>query len=179
MSKKTAIFIFSVLFFAGCGNSATQKQQTANTAKNGDESFVVSGHSQSQETNRPQNGAAQSSTVQKSETKTKWTQGGTPIDVSEFDAEIARVEKNLKAKSKDEQAKKFLAEAYLKRAVVLTDARQYASALGDYRRVLRHDAANEDAKTWIKKIIEIYDGLNKEAPNEGEEPPPLPFQNKG
>ncbi len=181
MLKNFAIFSFSVLFFAGCSGAA-QKTATTNAnvsaSETADDSPVISGHSQPSNLN----GAAQNSAavvVPKSETKTKWTQSGNPVDTSEFDAEIARAEKNLKPKPKDAQARKFTAEAYLKRAIVLTDARQYASALGDYRRVLKYDAENEDAKTWIKQIIEIYDGMNKEAPSEGEEPPPLPFEKKG
>lgn len=176
MLKKSTIFIFSILFLIGCGGDA-QKATNANVSasKAADDSHIVSGHSPSNDSGAPQNSAVQ---VPKSEAKSRWTQGGTPVDVSEFNEEIARAEKNLKAKSKDEQAKKFLAEAYLKRAVVLTDARQYASALGDYRRVLKYDAKNEDAQKWIKQISEIYDGLNKQAPGEGEEPPPLPFEKK-
>jgi tetratricopeptide (TPR) repeat protein len=79
------------------------------------------------------------------------TQSGTPIDTSEYDQEITKAEKASKAKPKDEQAKKALAEGYLKRAIALTEARQYASALGDYRRVLKLDENNEEAKKWIRK----------------------------
>ena len=84
-------------------------------------------------------------------------------------------EKALSAKANDNTSKKALSSAFYKRAVALTEARQYASALGDYRRALKYDAANADAKEWVEKIIMIYDGLRKESPKEGEEPPPLPF----
>lgn len=117
-----------------------------------------------------------STVVPKSETKTKWTQSGNPIDTSEFDAEIAKAEKNLKAKPKDAAAKKALSEAYVKRGVALTGARQYASALGDYRRTLKLDPNNEEAKNGMDTIIGIYESLNREYPKEGEEPPPLPFK---
>jgi hypothetical protein len=60
--------------------------------------------------------------------------------------------------------------------VALTDARQYASALGDYRRVLKYDPNNSEAKNWIEQIIGIYDSLGRESPKEGDEPPPLPFK---
>lgn len=181
MLKNFAIFGFSVLVFVGC-TAPLQPTATTNAnispQKTADDSPVISAHSQPSNLNdgAPQNSAV---VVPKSETKTKWTQSGNPVDVSEFDAEIARAEKNLKVKPKDAQARKSTAEAYLKRAVVLTDARQYASALGDYRRVLKYDAENEDAKNWIKQILEIYERMNKEAPSEGEEPPPLPFDKKG
>lgn len=108
--------------------------------------------------------------------KSKWTQGGDAFDTSEYDSAIAAAEKKLSGKPSDDAAKKALAEAYYKRAVALTDKRQYASALGDYRRTLKYDPSNPDAKEWIDKIIMIYDGLNKESPKEGEEPPPLPYK---
>jgi len=59
--------------------------------------------------------------------------------------------------------------------VALTDARQYASALGDYRRTLKYDPSNAEAKDWIERIVSIYDSINRESPKEGEEPPPLPM----
>ena len=106
--------------------------------------------------------------------KSKWTQGGEAFDTAELDKAVAAAEKSLSSKPADNGAKKALAEAYYKRAVALTDKRQYASALGDYRRALKYDPSNSDAKEWIDKIIMIYDSLNKDSPKEGEEPPPLP-----
>jgi tetratricopeptide (TPR) repeat protein len=108
--------------------------------------------------------------------KSHWTQGGTPIDTSKFDNDITSAEKIFKAKPKDAAAKQALSDAYLNRAMALTDARQYASALGDFRRALKYDPASEDAKTWIDQIIKIYDSMNKEYPKEGEEPPALPWK---
>ncbi len=121
---------------------------------------------------RPQNTIAHSTENQQipatqTGEKTKWTQGGEPIDTKEFDTAVKAAEKSGN--------KKTLSEAYYKRAVALTDARQYAAALGDYRRALKNDPANTEAKEWIDKIIMIYDGMNKEYPKEGEEPPALPF----
>ena len=107
--------------------------------------------------------------------RSHWTQGGNPIDTSKFDAAVTQAEKAAKGKSNDAAAKKALSEAYLNRAMALTDARQYASALGDFRRALKYDPSSEEAKTWIDQIIKIYDSMNKDYPKEGEEPPPLPF----
>lgn len=175
--KKFAVLSFTALLFAAC-NSANQ--QTVNTnvapnniAQNTTNSTVVSSHSENNSTVK-----TNSTSVPKSETKSKWTQSGEPIDVSKFDAEITKAEKDLKAKPNDETAKKSLAEAFVKRGIALTDARQYASALGDYRRALKLDANNEEAKKWIPQIIQIYDSINREYPKEGEEPPPLPFKEK-
>ena len=108
--------------------------------------------------------------------KSHWTQGGSPIDTEKFDTSIAAAEKTFKAKLKDAAAKQALSDAYLNRAMALTDARQYASALGDFRRALKYDPSSEEAKTWIDQIIKIYDSMNKEYPKEGEEPSPLPWK---
>lgn len=168
--KKIAVLSFSILFSAACG---TTSQQTVNVSpQSSNNSLTVS--SRSNDYSPPAN----QTVVPKSETKTKWTQSGNPIDTGEFDAEIAKAEKNLKAKPKDEAAKNALAEAYVKRGVALTEARQYASALGDYRRTLKLDAKNEEAKNGLEQIINIYESLNRDYPKEGEEPPPLPFTKK-
>jgi tetratricopeptide (TPR) repeat protein len=105
----------------------------------------------------------------------KWSQSGDPIDTARFDGVIAEAERAVKAKPNDEAAKKTLSQAYFDRADALTQARQYASALGDYRRSLKADPTNEDAKKWIDQIIGIYDMLKKDYPPEGQEPPPLPY----
>jgi tetratricopeptide (TPR) repeat protein len=107
--------------------------------------------------------------------KSKWTQSGDPIDTKEFDAAIASAEVALGKKPSDNAVKKALGAAYFNRAEALTKARQYASALGDYRRALKHDPSNAEAKDWIDKIIMIYGSINREYPKEGEEPEPLPF----
>jgi len=111
----------------------------------------------------------------KPDSQSRWTQSGDAIDMTEYDTAVMSAEKALTAKSSD-GAKKALAEAYLKRAVALTEARQYASALGDYRRTLKYDPENKEAKTWIDQITAIYTSINRAAPKEGEEPPPLPFK---
>jgi len=107
--------------------------------------------------------------------KGSWSQGGSPIDTASFDAAIAKAESNYKGKPGDQARALTLADAYVKRATALTEARQYASALGDYRKALKLDPNNSEAKKWVEEIIAIYDMLNKAYPAEGEEPPPLPF----
>jgi hypothetical protein len=166
--KKISILIVSIFVFTGC-NTANQQSVNVST-QSSNNSLIVSSHSTESQT-KPS-----ATVVPKSETKTKWTQSGDPIDTSKFDAEVAKAEKDLKAKSQDTSAKKALAESYINRGLALTDARQYASALGDYRRALKYDPDNQEAKKWINQIIGIYEGLNKEYPKDGEEPPPLPFK---
>ena len=169
--KKLVILIALTVFSIACGNTA----QTANvnvSLNNSNDSPIISSHSEiADNTTAAQN----SEIVPKSDTKTKWTQSGTPIDVKEYDAKIEKAEKDFKAKPKDEAAKKNLSEAYTARAVALTEARQYASALGDYRRALKYDAENTEAKSGRDVILSIYKSMNREFPAEGEEPPPLPY----
>ena len=107
--------------------------------------------------------------------KSHWTQSGDPIDTKKLDTTIAAAEVALRKSPNDAKAKKAAAKAYLDRANALTGARQYASALGDYRRVVKYDPSNEEAKNWIDQIVGIYSSMNRDAPKEGEEPPPLPF----
>ena len=123
-----------------------------------------------------ENPPPKSDTTSSSGEKSKWTQSGDPIDTKEFDSAIASAEVALGKKPSDTEAKKALASAYFKRAEALTGARQYASALGDYRRAVKHDPSNAEAKDWIDKIIMIYESINREYPKDGEEPPPLPFK---
>ena len=95
------------------------------------------------------------------------------IDTSEFDAKINRLEEQAKKKTNDEALRKQLAQAYLERGNALTQARQYQAALGDYRRTLRYDPANEEARYWSGTIIGILNQMNRPVPAEGAEPTPI------
>ncbi|MEO6588471.1 MAG: tetratricopeptide repeat protein [Pyrinomonadaceae bacterium] len=144
------------------------------TVKKSDELSTVSSHSQTKSDEQTPNVSA--TVVPKSDTKTKWTQSGNPIDTSGFDSEIKQLQDKMKANPKVEDLKKTLVDAYIQRGMALTEARQYASALGDYRKAQKLDPENEEAKKWIGQIISIYESINREYPKEGEEPPPLPFK---
>lgn len=161
------------MFTAACNSSAPQPLQNSNTntvpARNERTQTAIS-HTTENQTPPPGN------TTVPDGTKSKWTQSGNPIDTKKFDADVANTEKALKSKPNDETAKKAVADAYFVRAMALTDARQYASALGDFRKTIKHDPSNAEAKEWIDQIISIYNSINKEYPKEGEEPPPLPFK---
>lgn len=102
--------------------------------------------------------------------------GGDPIDTAKLDEEVTRAEKDLKNKPDDKAARASLAHAYLARAGALTKARQYRSALGDYRRTLKYDPQNEEALDMSERIVGIMKSMNREVPAEGEEPPPLPYK---
>ncbi len=174
----TVLLITAAFALAGCGNSAPEVSNTPvdNTATtSGGDLETVTAHS-ADRGNKVPAGSTESGAPGG---QTGWSRGGDPIDTTSFDAEIASAEKAFKASPASEPAKKALSAAYFKRGEALTQARQYAAALGDYRKAVKVDPSNADAKRWIDQIIVIYNGLNKEYPKEGEEPPPLEFKKAG
>jgi tetratricopeptide (TPR) repeat protein len=98
---------------------------------------------------------------------------GEAIDTSQYDARINQLEEQAKKKRDDAALRKQLAQAYLERGNALTQAKQYQAALGDYRRTLRYDPNNEEARNWADTIIGILKGMNREVPAEGAEPTPI------
>ncbi len=171
---KSAIIFLSAALAVGCANTGQPINSTANTApatpQKTEKIESVAAHTTENQPPKASNAVPTNTSGQ-----SKWTQSGDPIDTTALDSAIMSAEKALSGKPADAAAKKALGAAYFKRAVALTDARQYASALGDYRRTLKHDPANAEAKEWIERIIMIYSSINRSYPNEGEEPPPLPF----
>jgi hypothetical protein len=100
---------------------------------------------------------------------------GEAIDTSKYDEDIKRLEKQAEKRPADESARLALARAYLARGNALKDARQYRQALGDYRRALRYDPDNDEARQWAATIIDILRSMGREVPTEGNEPPPMPM----
>ncbi len=163
---KLPAICLSTIIAIGCSNAAKPVAQDTNTTKpaNTEKSQTAIAHTTENQTPPANAGGS------------KWKQSGDPIDTKVYDTAIATAEVAFKKKQDDAAVKKSLAEAYYKRADALTAARQYASALGDYRRTLKYDPSNKDAKDWIDKITMIYSSMNKEAPPEGQEPPPLTLE---
>ncbi len=167
--KFVIVFVFAA-FVAACDNAGKPVAQSNNlvpAAASTEKPQTAISHTTENQTpaNQPSSGA-----------KSKWTQGGEAFDTSKLDAAIMAAEKTLSGKPSDDAAKKALASAYLDRANALTEKRQYASALGDYRRTVKYDASNAEAKQWIEQITMIYASINRDSPKEGEEPPPLPYK---
>ena len=166
---KFIIITLLLLASFGCDSAGKPMPQNSNSepvASKNEKPQTAIAHSLENQTpnNAPQSGE-----------KSKWTQSGDPIDTKEFDSAIASAEVALGKKPADNEAKKALGAAYFNRAEALTKARQYAAALGDYRRALKYDPSNATAKEWIDQITMIYNSLKREAPQQGLEPPPLPF----
>ncbi len=106
----------------------------------------------------------------------RFSASGNPIDTEKFDKAIADAEAELKKKATDPKAKETAVNAYFERGFALTEARQYAAALADFRKALKLDPNHEESKKWEQQIIGIYNMMKKEYPKPGEEPPPLPFK---
>ena len=165
MTAKYLGLLVAAVFLTACDSAPpVVNTNSANAAQRPERTQTVTAHST--ENRQPPLAGSNSN-------QTKWTQSGTPIDAKELNAAIASADKELKAKPNDEDAKSALAESYFNRAMALTEARQYASALGDYRRVLKYNPDHEQARQWIDQILMIYNSMGREAPPEGKEPAPL------
>src|SRR5215203_3697046 len=168
--KVVPIFLLLVLAIA-CNRAAApvaNSERPINVAQQTNEAQSVLAHSSEGQPRKPMNTNGSGSG--------KTSPTGDPIDTSKFDEAIRDAEKNLKPKPTDTELKKTAAQAYFARGFALTEDRQYASALGDYRRAVKLDPDDEESKNWIDQIVSIYAMLQKTPPKEGQEPPPLPFK---
>jgi hypothetical protein len=103
------------------------------------------------------------------------TSGATSADkpslaTPELDAKIAKAEAKAKAAKASDADKKAAAAAYVERANVFYNAQQpmlYKFALGDFRRALRYDPSNAEAKTKMDEIVSIYQSMGRPVPNNG------------
>lgn len=98
------------------------------------------------------------------------------VDLSELTENIEKAKNDFGATQQDSKAKMKLATAYFERAFALTEAAQYRAALGDFRKGLKLNPNDKEAKKMHDQIIFIYQALGREVPKEGEEPSPLPFK---
>lgn len=173
----SGLLLISSLGFAASCSSAPQQTTNANTAaivtKANDNSPLIASSHGSKTAQTPPVSSSRNTGSSKAP-----MMGGnaTAIDTAKFDADIKQAEKDFKAKSKDEQAKKALAEAYARRAFALTEVAQYRAALGDFRKSLKLDPTNREAKSMHDEIVRIFESMGREVPAEGAEPTPLPFK---
>jgi len=170
--KKIAVLSLSALIFTACGD-ANQPTVSSNavpppvTTTQNNNSVIISSHSTDQPApSNSSNSSNSSSTSPMSK----------PVDVTEMTAKIEKADKELKAKPTDAKAKETLASAYFDRAFALTEAAQYRAALGDFRKGLKLNPNNKEAKDMHDQIIDIFKSIGREPPKEGEEPPPLPIK---
>jgi hypothetical protein len=96
-------------------------------------------------------------------------------DTSRLDAKIEGAASKAHAPGASREEKLAAAALYLVRANLFYAAQQpsvYKLALGDFRRVLRLQPDNEEARSKAEQIIEIYTQLGKPVPENGTESDP-------
>ncbi|MCW5960007.1 MAG: tetratricopeptide repeat protein [Pyrinomonadaceae bacterium] len=160
--KKLALISFLAAVAFGCADektaiTANNQAPEANTSK--DLAMIPSHSTEKPAEKAPMGG----SPMQK------------PVDVAEMTAAIEKANAAFNKDPKSDDLKKELAKAYFERASALTSAAQYRAALGDFRKGLKLDPGNEEAKKMHDEIVRIFTSMNREPPKEGEEPPPMPI----
>ena len=90
-----------------------------------------------------------------------------------LDAKIEKAEAKAKAAGASEADRRAAAAAYFARANFFRDAgnpRLYKFALADYRRGLRYDPTDRDARAKMDEIVSIYRSMGMAVPELGNEP---------
>src|ERR1044071_6518172 len=99
-----------------------------------------------------------------------------PVNISQLNGEIERLEKQAERNPADEETRDELARAYVKRAKVEQEGGQFQEALADYQRALRHDPDNEEAQAGAAAVDQQLGGDRQE--DEDGAPAPLPTDRK-
>jgi hypothetical protein len=152
---------------AGCGGAPAPTAKTSN--------------SNSQTTNAQtsiQHGTSPSTNVGVSASHGGDAQTGAPattkpsVETPELDAKIEKAEAKAKAAGASDSDKKAAARAYFDRANFFRDQGTptlYKFALADYRRGLRYDSSDADARAKMDEIVEIYKSMGRPVPELGNE----------
>ena len=96
-----------------------------------------------------------------------------PVETPELDAQVDKALAKAKSASASAADKLAAAKAYLERGNFFynaQDKRLYRYALGDFRRALKFDPENKEAKEKIGTIESIYESLGRPIPANGLEP---------
>ena len=94
-------------------------------------------------------------------------------DTSALDKKIEQAEAKAKAAGASATDKAAAATAYVERGNVFYNAGQptlYKFALRDFRKALRLDANNAEARAKQDQIVEIYQSMGRPVPDLGNEP---------
>ena len=93
-------------------------------------------------------------------------------DISALDRKIAEVAAKANAVGASSQDKIAAANAYLERANFFYEAGRpplYKLAVGDFRRVLRLQPENQEAREKLETIVSIYESMARPVPEQGTE----------
>ena len=95
-----------------------------------------------------------------------------PVETPAMDAKIEKAEAKAKAAGASDADRKAAARAYFERADFFRGEGSpalYKFALADYRRGLRYDPSNEDARGKMDEIVSIYKSMGRPVPELGNE----------
>lgn len=100
-------------------------------------------------------------------------QSGAAADTAALDKKVEAAEAKAKAPKATPDDKQAAAAAYLERGNVFYNAGNpslYKFALRDFRRTLRYDPNNAEARAKQQQITEIYQSMGRPVPDLGNEP---------
>jgi hypothetical protein len=144
----------------GTTTAATTTTNQSSRTSNAGLPPVSSAHGDSSSVTPPATAPAANSSAQKP-----------GIDTAVLDAKIEKAE--AKAKTGTPADKLAAAAALVERGNVYRDAGQpslYKFALGDYRRALRYQPDNTEAREKMNEIVSIYQSMGRPVPENGIEP---------
>jgi len=170
-STSLLLAIISVaLLSARCGSSEQSKPAGAAEAL---PTATVKAPGQSQPAgDQPPVSVAHDTPSQTSGATTQTAPSGGP-DTSALDKKIEQAEAKAKAPKASDADKRAASAAYLERANVFYNAGQpmlYKFALRDFRRALRYDPTNTEAREKQDQIVAIYQQMGRPVPDLGNEP---------
>jgi hypothetical protein len=96
-----------------------------------------------------------------------------PVETPDLDSKIEKAEAKAKASGAGEADRKAAARAYFDRADFFRDQGSpvlYKFALADYRRGLRYDSTDAEARRKMDEIVDIYKSMGRPVPDLGNEP---------
>jgi hypothetical protein len=153
---------------AACGAPGpTAKTTNTNSQASNTQTSIQHGTSPSSDAGvaSSHGGAAQTGAAGASSTKP-------PVETPELDAKVEKAEAKAKAGGASDADKKDAARAYFERANFFRGEGSpalYKFALADYRRGLRYDPTNEDARQKMDEIVAIYKSMGRPVPELGNE----------
>ncbi len=173
-----SVALLALAQFAGCGQATST--QNSNAANSNTASTATSNNPPASNNTTAGDGAPVASAHRSANNAAPVSGGSSPaassdkpdIETKELDAEITRAEEKAKPATATDADKRAAATAYVKRANVYYAAGRptlYKFALGDFRRALRYQPDNAEAREKIDTIVSIYESLGRPVPTNGSE----------
>ncbi|MDT4895082.1 MAG: hypothetical protein QOH25_159 [Acidobacteriota bacterium] len=166
----SSMLVGAMLVCGACGSSEQQKS-VAGGAEAMPTATVKTPAQSAQTNDAPPVAVAHGAPTSNSSAPPQSGQPGT--DTAALDKKIEQVETKAKALNATQADKQAAAAAYLERGNIFYNAGNpslYKFALRDFRRTLRFDPNNEEARAKQQQIVEIYQSMNRPVPDLGNEP---------